>query len=140
MYEYLEHTADVGIRLAAPDLDSLLADAGRALFGLIVENLEEVRPDQAVHIEVPGKLSPDALDYLLFDWLSELIHQFEATRLILCELDVRASGEGISAEGRGEELDPDRHRLGHEVKAVTYHQLYLRQTANGWEGQAIVDL
>jgi SHS2 domain-containing protein len=140
MYEYFEHTADVGIRLRAPDLESLLADAGRALFGLIVENLEDVQPETAVHIEVPRQVSPDALDYLLFDWLSELIHQFEATRTVLCEFDVRSTGDGLTAEGRGEELDPERHRLGHEVKAVTYHELFLRQTANGWEAQAIVDL
>jgi SHS2 domain-containing protein len=140
MYEYFEHTADIGIRLRAPDLESLLADAGRALFGLIVENLDDVRPDTAVHIEVPGTVAPDGLDYLLFDWLSELIRQFEASRIVVCELDVRSSEQGITAEGRGEKLDPERHRLGHEVKAVTYHELFLRQTANGWEGQAIVDL
>lgn len=140
MYEYFEHTADVGIRLRAPDLELLLADAGRALFGLMVENLEDVRPETAVTVEVAGGESPADADYLLFDWLSELIRQFEASRIILCEFRVRVEERGITAECRGEELDPERHRLGHEVKAVTYHELFLRQTGGGWEGQAIVDL
>lgn len=140
MYEYFEHTADIGIRLSAPDLETLLADAGRALFGLIVENLEDVKPETAVHLEVNGGQSPAAADYLLFDWLSELIRQFEASGIVLCEFSVHVTEQGITAECRGEELDPDRHRLGHEVKAVTYHELYLRQTGDGWEGQAIVDL
>lgn len=139
MYEYFEHTADIGIRVSAPDLESLLADAGRALFGLIVENLEEVRPERTLTIEVACDDASAPQDYLLFDWLSELLREFETNRLVLCEFDVEV-GTYIRAECRGEELDSDRHRLGHEVKAVTYHELFLRQTGGCWEGQAIVDL
>src|SRR5689334_13740816 len=31
MYETFEHTADLGLRIRAPDLDTLFAEAGRAL-------------------------------------------------------------------------------------------------------------
>jgi SHS2 domain-containing protein len=140
MYEYFEHTADVGLRVQAPDLNALFADAGRALFGLMVENLDDVKPERTVHLTVSGGTSPDQLDYLLFDWLSELIREFEAHRTILCGFQVQASDKGISAECRGETLDAARHRLGHEVKAVTYHELKLEQTHQGWQAEAIVDL
>ncbi len=140
MYDYFEHTADVGLRVQAPDLNALFADAGRALFGLIVENLEDVTPERTVQLTVSGGTAPDQLDYLLFDWLSELIREFEADRTILSEFHIQASNTGIAAECRGETLDPSRHRLGHEVKAVTYHELKLEQTPEGWQAQAIVDL
>ena len=44
MYEVFEHTADVGLRARAGDLNGLFAEAGRGLFSLLVENLDVVRP------------------------------------------------------------------------------------------------
>ena len=43
MYETFEHTADLGLRIRADDLNTLFAEAGRALFSVIVENPEEIR-------------------------------------------------------------------------------------------------
>ena len=40
----------------------------------------------------------------------------------------------------GEKLNPDRHEIYTEVKAVTYHQLYIKETNSGWEAQVIFDL
>ena len=36
--------------------------------------------------------------------------------------DVRLTDEGLTATARGEPYDPQRHRLDHEVKAITYHK------------------
>lgn len=143
MFEFFEHTADVGFRVQGATLESALADAGRALFSLIVENLDEVRAADSVRIEVPGPApdsSTDGLDYLLFDWLSALLREFESSRRVLCAFDVRVTPAGIAADCCGEPLDPERHRLGHEVKAITYHELEFRSTADGYSGQAIVDV
>ena len=133
MYEFFEHTADVGIRFHGDTLETALAEAGRAFSSLIVENLDDVRPDERVRIECPrSEPSVDALDYLLFDWLSALLHEFETSHRVFCRFEVHVSPQGVAAECRGEPLDPDRHRLGHEVKAVTYHQLEFKQTADGY--------
>lgn len=143
MFEFFEHTADVGIRVQGATLESALAEAGRALFSLIVENLDAVRPAESVLVQVPAQGCDtliDDLDYLLFDWLSALLQEFEASRRVFCEFDVRVSPGGITAECRGEPLDEERHRLGHEVKAITYHELEFRRTADGYAGQVIVDV
>ena len=84
MYETFEHTADVGLRIEADDLDELFAEAGQGFFSLFVEDLGTVEPRQAVSIEVAG----DELEYLLFDWLNELLYRFESQRLLLREFDV----------------------------------------------------
>jgi SHS2 domain-containing protein len=136
MYEFFDHTADVGIRLAASDLETLLADAGRALYALIVDNADDIRPDQRFEFRVAG-LQPD---YLLFDWLSALLRHFESTRVVLSRFDVRLNADGLTAEVWGEPLDEDRHRLGNEVKAVTYHQLVVQQSDGEWRAEVIVDI
>ena len=37
-------------------------------------------------------------------------------------------------------LDPKRHRLLHEIKAITYHGLKVERTARGWQAEVIVDI
>ncbi len=139
MYEVFEHTADLGIRVRASSLNELFADAGRGLIAQLA-NLATLRPV----IEKTITLTSDSLEYLLFDWLSELIYTFEESRLLLGEFEVlvtEVAGEfRITATCRGEVADAARHELDHEVKAITYHGLFVRQSTDGWEAEVIIDI
>ena len=136
MYETFEHTADLGLRVRAPDFETLLAEAGRGLFSIIVANLSAVRPSEEIHIEIAGQEA----DYLLFDWLNELLFIFETKRILLCEFSIRRDGAGVQAVARGEAADPARHELDHEIKAITYHRLKVEEQRNGWLAEVIVDI
>jgi SHS2 domain-containing protein len=136
MFETFDHTADLGLRVRAADLPTLLTEAARALFSAIVPDLASVRPAQRIELRVVGQ-EPDLL---LFDWLSELLYRFETERMLLAEFDVRLTDEGIEAQARGEPIDPARHVLEHEVKAITYHGLRVEQSADGWLAEVIVDI
>jgi SHS2 domain-containing protein len=136
VYELFEHTADLGLRVQAPDLDELFAEAGLGFFSVIVDNLDDVRAARSIDIRIAGH---DRV-YLLFDWLHELLVTFDTRRLVLREFRVRLHDDGLDAKALGEELDPDRHRLLHEVKAITYHGLKLEQIASGWQAEVIVDI
>lgn len=136
MYEIIEHTADLGIRVQADDLNSLFGQAGQALFAVVVQNLEDVRCVEEVKLEVQGQ----QIDFLLVDWLSELLFIFESRDLLLGEFAVQLSDKGLTATVSGEVFDPARHRLEHEVKAITYHRLYVEQTERGWAAEVIFDI
>ncbi len=136
MYETFEHTADLGLRIRAASLQELFADAARALFSVIVANLEAVRPVNELSFDIPGEES----EYLLFDWLSELLFAYETKRMVLAEFDVHLREGGLAATARGEPIDPARHRLDHEVKAITYHGLKLIKENGGWLAEVIVDI
>ena len=136
MYEVFEHTADLGLRMQARDLNCLFAEAGRALFSVIVANLDEVQPRQPAEYQVKGS----ELDYLLLDWLNELLFTFETQRILFSEFQVRVDPEGLHAVARGEPVEAQRHRLDHEVKAITYHNLRVAHTDGGWEAEVIVDI
>jgi SHS2 domain-containing protein len=136
MYEVFEHTADVGLRVRAADLDTLFAEAARGLFSLIVENLEDVHPVREMTFHVQGQ----DVEYLLFDWLNEILFTFDTEHVLLSEFQVKVSKTGLEAEAKGETLDPARHRLDHEVKAITYHGLKVKQTDEGWLAEVIVDI
>jgi len=136
MYEYFEHTADLGIRARAADLNGLFAEAATALFAAVVDGLDSVRPVQQVEIAVEGA-EPD---YLLFDWLRELLFRLDAEHLLLSKFDVRVTETGLKATATGEPLDPARHVLSHEVKAITYHGLRVEREGDGWIAEVIVDI
>ena len=136
MYETFEHTADLGIRVRAAELDALFADAARGLFSVLVEDLDAVRPEREVTVRIDGREK----DYLLFDWLNELLFRFETERWLFSEFTVTVSDSGLAACARGEPVDLGRHQLSHEVKAITYHHLGVEQTVDGWCAEVIVDI
>jgi SHS2 domain-containing protein len=136
MFEVFEHTADLGLRISAPDLPSLLAEAGRALSTVIAGDLAQVQPRMEEHFEVAG----DDPAYLLFDWLSELLYAFEARRMLFVAFQVAVDSDGLRALARGERFDAARHELAHEVKAITYHALDVRRSEGEWTAEVIVDI
>jgi len=95
-----------------------------------------VRPVQEISIALPGA----QLDELLFDWLNEILYAFESERLLLSEFDVSIDEAGLKATARGEPADESRHRLEHEVKAITYHGLKVERTPDGYLAEVIVDI
>ena len=135
-YETFEHTADLGLRIRADDLNTLFADAARGLFSIIVTDLDSIRPSESVSIAVEGDVS----DLLLFDWLNELLYIYDVRRLLLCRFEVEFSPSGLVATAQGEPIDPARHALDHEVKAITYHGLKLEQQGGRWLAEVIVDI
>jgi len=135
MYEAFEHTADLGLRIRAADLDSLFAEAARALFGTIVDDLDSVQPKQQMDIRLPA----DELSYLLFDWLNELLYRWDTEHLLFSRFTAHVN-DGLVGAAWGEPVDRARHALAHEVKAITYHGLKVEQTADGWLAEVIVDI
>jgi SHS2 domain-containing protein len=136
MHEFFEHTADIGIRVRAADLETLFVEAATALFEAIVEDLDAVRPQRTVAVRVNGT----DREYLLFDWLKELLYRFDAERLLFSRFTVKITPDGLEATAHGEELDRERHELGHEVKAITYHGLRVEQSDGEWLAEVIVDI
>jgi len=136
MYEYFEHTADLGLRVRAPDLNTLFAEAGAALFAAVVDGLESVRQVQRIEVEIAGT----DLEYLLFDWLRELLYRFDAGHLLFSRFDVTVGESALKASAWGEAIDPARHVLSHEVKAITYHGLRVEREGDGWIAEVIVDI
>ena len=93
MHETFEHTADLGLRVRAGSLNELFAEAGRALFSVIVDDLASVNQVREVKVELTG----DEPEYLLFDWLKELLYFFDAEHLLLSRFEVKAKHSATQA-------------------------------------------
>ena len=136
MIEFFEHTADLGLRVRAADLDGLFAEAARALFSAVVEDLDTVVASKRLEVRIAGADK----EYLLFDWLKSLLYHFDAERLLFSRFEVKVGDDGLVGEAWGEPMNPARHEPNHEVKAITYHGLKVEKTADGWLAEVIVDI
>jgi SHS2 domain-containing protein len=136
MFEMFDHTADLGMRVEAASLDALFQDAACGLTSMIVEHPDAIQQIETRTIET----SSDDLEYLMFDWLAELLFLFEADGWIGARFDVRVSGLSISAKAYGEPYDFNRHQPAHEVKAITYHGLQVENIGTAWSAELIVDI
>jgi SHS2 domain-containing protein len=136
MYETFEHTADLGLRVRALDLDTLFAEAALALFSAIVLDPSTVEARQRLDVQLSG----DDRAYLLFDWLNELLFRFDTEHLLFGRFEVHVREDGLDGTAWGEPLDRSRHALDHEVKAITYHGLRVEREDGGWLAEVIVDI
>jgi len=135
-FEPIDHTADVGYRLFAPSLPELFAVAGRALFDAITE----LRTIQS-HLQKELSVTAPDREALLVAWLSELNYLCLTEFLLFGRFDIFSLSETqIQAVAHGERIDAKRHELKTEIKAVTFHGLYIRESAEGWEAQVIFDV
>ncbi len=130
-FEEVEHTADWRMRVWGDDWADLLAQAGAAMFALQGATLaREPERWREVVVEAPDR------EALLVMWLSELLYLSETgnesyTRFVIDD----ASAEALSARvgaiaGMGEKA---------HIKAVTYHDLRVEETPQGWTATVLFD-
>jgi len=135
-FEFLDHTADIGLIVNGEDLRALFENAGEALFHLITD-LRKVRRRTERRIEIGG----ESLERLMVDWLTELLYLHEVENLLFKGFHVESVGEdGLKAEVKGESFREGVHAIKTEVKAVTYHQIEVRKENGHWKAQIILDL
>jgi protein archease len=130
---FVDHTADAGITVEAPDLARLFE---RGMFSLIT-NLVAARATETsrINVEASDRVA------LLVRWLSELNCRHVTEHRIFSKFEVLALSEHqLEAEVSGEMFDPARHTIFTEIKAVTFHDLQLKRDDRGWEAQIIFDL
>jgi len=121
-FEEIEHTADLAIRAYGQDMRELFTNAACGMFALMAEPSEEPAREREVSLE--------AMDYegLLVDWLNELIYlhevegetyyQFAIETLSPTRLEAHVTGGPTKSKTKA-------------IKAATFHDLKIEETANG---------
>ncbi len=121
-YRELEHTADWEIEVWAPDLVGLLEEAARGMYALSGARLDTYN-SQSRTIEISAK-EPEVL---LVVFLEELLYLGEMENLGFDKFELRLEDGVLSAKLEGGFLVS----LEKEIKAVTYHNLQIRETGRG---------
>ena len=135
-FEPFDHTADTGIRARADAMAGLVRAAAEGLYAVIGE-LALCGPEQPFLFDEAG----DAAAVLLRDYLTELLVAFEQERRVVVKPTVVSfSDSRLTVEAQSMQVNDEQSVLLHEVKAVTYHELNIRRTPEGYEATVIVDI
>jgi len=132
-YEILEHKADLRIRAFGRTKEELFLNT---LKGMSDSQTAETEEGTIVKREL-RVLSSD-LPALLVDFLSEILYLEQINKEIYSRVEFKKFTEKeIEAEISGKKVI----RLGTDIKAVTYHEIDVRQKENReWEATIIFDI
>jgi SHS2 domain-containing protein len=133
---FIDHTADVGIVVSAPDLPTLFARAAWGMFAVITD-VPGVRAQTALRVAVEA----EDRAALLVRWLSELNFLHVTQHWLLSRFEIGDFCDTrLVAVVAGESIDRSRHVVHTEIKAVTFHGLSIESAGGGWRAQIIFDL
>jgi SHS2 domain-containing protein len=126
----------VGVRVFGGSKEELFANAALAMFETMAD-LSQIEPRQKVEVEAHA----EGVEILLNEWLSQLLRKFVFDGLLFSRCQVlQLSERKVSGRLWGEQFDEERHDFRTEIKAVTFHQLSVRQEGDGWVAVVIFDV
>jgi len=137
-YEYLDHPADVQVHAWGESLKEAYEQAVVGMFGYMTD-LDTIDIDDSLSclVEVEGH----DLESLLFNFMDEFLFQFSTELIVSKEVEIVEFDQAnfkITANGRGEVFDLERHPQGTEVKAITYSALQIVPRPDGERSEVYV--
>jgi len=138
-FEFLDDiaTADIAFRAWGRDLDELFSSAAEAAIKVMSDAPLMILPNVCRQVSLKNK----KLDILLFNFLQEIIFYKDSEQLLLRPQAVRVvPGFFLTADLAGEKLDPKRHQLKVDIKAITFHRFQVLKSKEGWECVVVVDI
>ena len=141
-YKYRDDiaTADAAFEAWGDTEEEMIIASVDALINVMVENLDAIsmKVHRILHIEA------ESIDMLLFHLLEELIYLKDAEGLVLrvSKINFVKNNDrmALDADVYGEEIDPAKHELNVDVKAVTMHRFGVEQSGNGWKAMVVLDV
>ena len=139
-YQYLDHTADLGIRAIGDTLEDAFGQGAQAMLDAIAD-VQYLEPQLAC----PVTCSAPDIPALFCEWLNELLYLAEIhstlwQRAGVTRLERTGAEWTLEGTAQGEPLDLDRHVLHTEVKAATYAGLAYRQSKGQHILECVLDL
>jgi SHS2 domain-containing protein len=130
-FEEIPHTADWSIRVWADDLEMLLSESAQGMYWLAGTKLaDEPRLTQTFEAEEPDDES------FLVAFLSELVYYAEQENLGFDDFDIQVNNGRLKVELGGAPLQS----MDKAIKAVTWHNLKIVETARGLEVEIVFDV
>ncbi len=141
-YQYLDDvaTADIAFEAYGQSKEEMFIAASDALMNVMVEDLGTITERLWREVAVEA----ETLEMLLFQFLQEFIYYKDAEQLLLRAARMRFKEQKgmwtVTARAYGERLDPGKHPLNVDVKAVTMHQFRVRENNGKWEARVVLDI
>jgi SHS2 domain-containing protein len=134
-YEYFEHPSDIRIQCTGITVNELFENAAKAIYDLMIE-----KTATGEEVEKQIDLKADSLQDLFFEWVSEVIFYAHAYKIFFYKFYyLKLTEKQLLVNAFGVKVSKDIKLKG-EVKAITYHDFYIKKQENYWLANFIVDV
>ena len=137
-YKFLEHTADELFVAEASTLGELFEQCGLAVEEIQVDLKQFSNEEKR---EITGE--NENIEYLLFDFLDDLLFHKDSERMIFSKFDCHVTEENgkykLTCTAYGEKIS-DKHEQKVDIKAITMHMFEVKKTDEGWFAKVLVDI
>ncbi|MFO7889409.1 MAG: archease [bacterium] len=139
----IDHTADIGIKVWAEQLTDLFTEAAQVMVSIIIDReTVKIKENSSITLEA------ESLEELFLQWLKEVLYVMEKDEMIFSEFHIENDNFSycddfkyfIQATLEGEKLNPKRHSICTEIKAVTRHNFFLKKEDNLWKTFVLFDI
>jgi SHS2 domain-containing protein len=131
-FEFLDHPGDVKLCAWGTDLESLFVAAAEGMMAFLFANgIAQLAPERTETVELEAK----DREALLVDWLSELLYR--AT----CEYHayIRFRIDELTGSKLKATVAAAAAEAVEDIKAVTHHELSVRECERRWEASIVFD-
>ena len=141
-YRFVEGltVADIAFEATGKSVEEMFISAADAMTNTQLNDLKQLK----LEVEKEFTVKAGEVDRLLHDFLQELIFLKDAELLLFGKYELEISkkrGEyTLKVKARGEKIDPKKHNLLVDVKAVSWHKFKVEQTEEGWTALVIIDV
>jgi SHS2 domain-containing protein len=134
-WRLLEHTADIRLEVVGGTIEDLFVNAAKGFAELVSEPR-----DVAPYVELDLRLQAEVIDDLLVDWLRELLFLHETRGFVFVQPEFfELAGTTLRTRFLGRELEDDEVPR-FDVKAVTYHDVSVDRTDQGYVSRIVFDI
>lgn len=135
-FEFLEHTADLKFRAYGGGFEEALVNSAQALRSAFIGE-----QDVGSGIVKSFSVSGFTVEELVHDFLADLIFLFETEHFVASTVSVSVDDAlNLTADCIGGVLDFDVNTVETEVKAVTYHDMFVGKEGSRFVIQVVCDI
>jgi len=133
-FKFLKHTADIKFQSFGSSMEEAFENAGLAMFKAMY--MGKTKPEIKKKIKVRGK----DLESLLYNFLEELLFLFDSEGFFLSSVKIKIDKKKLELEGEVTGDNASNYKIGLDVKAVTYSQMFVRKEKNKYICQVVLDV
>jgi len=137
-FNFIDHTADIAVEVKADSLEELFIASALAFKETVFE------PDSIISKEQHHlKLNSHSLESLLVNFLNELNFRLTSQKKIVknfTDVKIYQNDDNWNLECTLHESEVDEDKIKTEIKSVTYHQMDLRKTDEGYKTIIVFDI
>ena len=133
-YEFLEHTADIKFQAFGKSIEKVFENSASAMFNAMCDG--KIKEKKSFKINVKGK----DFESLLYNFLEELLFLFDSENFFMSKVKNIKITEDFELEAEISGDDAKNYEINIDVKAITYHEMFVKKKVSGWVCQVVVDV